>query len=199
MRYRGLSPLILQPLCLLTTAPLPSPSLLPQFSSEIGAQTLPRVGFGQQVWEKNPFPAAKQRRGWKRLLALPSQPLSQPPQLPAALSNSVPALLHGGDRPTGCHSEFCGPCAPRPLPVGHQGVRSRHRHIFCTREANSALGGARRMLYPSRVCRAAHSGIFGRGMAGHRMFYVTSLGGRGTSSSQEPLSSLLSPQMPRWW
>lgn len=89
MCYWGLSPLVLQSLSLLTTAALPSPGLIPQFGSEIRAQTLPRVGFGQPAWQKNPFPAAKQRQGWKRLLALPSQPLSQPPPAPPAPCSPV--------------------------------------------------------------------------------------------------------------
>lgn len=151
----------------------------------------------------------------ERLLALPSLPLPHPrlPQPTQGSPSSLlscspvkfgPCLLHGGDRPTGCHSNFCGLSAPRPLPVGHWGIKSHHGHIFCprrclvSRPCHSAVQG--RCCTLAACAKLLHGfskdGFFGKGAAGFRMLCITSLSGDGVSGIQVGVRNPRVPSSP---
>lgn len=160
--------------------------------------------------EGSPPPAARQRPGClKGFLALPSLPLPHPglPLLSCSPVKFGPCLLRGGDRPTGCHSNFRSPRAPCPLPVGCWGVKLCHGHVFCPRRC---LGGS--SPCPTAVrgecCTLAvltellhgsgRMGFFGKGAAGPHITRGRQCEQR-LGGSRESLCSLLSVQMLRWW
>lgn len=165
--------------------------------------------LGSRCGRKTLFLLPSSAKAGKGSWLCPPSPSRSPPGSPSSLQpcqiRSLPFSVAGTGQPAAtANSAVHMPHVPSLWDTrGSDHATDTSSARGDTREANSALRGARRMLYPSRVCRAAHSasdsGTFGRGMAGHRMFYVTSLGGHGASSSREPSSSLLSPQMPRWW